>query len=69
MVEVFVTNVEEDTHANRLVSVLSQSWPDTRITFDLDDCDRILRVEGNNISSGGIITMIESFGWSCKVLE
>lgn len=69
MVEVFVTNVDEETHANRLVSVLSESLPNSRITFDLDDCDRILRVEGNNIAPGGIISMIESHGWSCRVLE
>ena len=69
MVEVFVTNVEEETHANRLVSVLSESLPNSRITFDLEDCDRILRVEGNDISPCSIISMIESHGWSCRVLE
>lgn len=69
MVEVFVTNVEGEVNATSLVSVMLKSLPNSRITFDLDDCDRILRVEGENISQGGIISMIESHGWTCRVLE
>ncbi len=49
MIEVFKTNVQEDEQAERLIKALSDYFPNSRITFDLEDCDRILRVAGDNV--------------------
>ena len=46
MVEVFKTNVYEPCQSIMLVRILYNYFPDHRINFDLEDCDRILRVEG-----------------------
>ncbi len=45
MVEIFKTTVEEVSKANIIVGKLLQKFPTYRINFDLNDHDRILRVE------------------------
>lgn len=69
MVEVFKTNVEEAVHAEKLVALLLQHFPDGRINFDLDDCDRVLRVEKMHIQPEQIIELVAAQGYECWVLE
>lgn len=45
MVEVYSTNVKEHFQANFAINQLQKLFPNYVITFDLEDCDRILRVE------------------------
>ncbi len=68
MVEVFKTNVQESTHANQLLAVLTTIYPASRINFDLDDCDKILRVKGEYIQVQKIIQLLEDKGYQCEVL-
>ena len=49
MIEVFKTNVQEFSEAQKLVALLRKHFPNSKINFDLDDCDKVLRVEGNNL--------------------
>ncbi len=69
IVEVFKTNVWEDEPARRLVTKLLAHFPKHKINFDLQDCDKILRVEGEQISSNKIIEVINKNGYQCEVLE
>jgi hypothetical protein len=68
MVEVFKTNVEELKASKQIIQVLLAQFPSHKINFDLSDCDRILRVEGKNISPDRIIELIHSTGFCCEVL-
>ncbi|WP_456866015.1 hypothetical protein [Galbibacter sp. BG1] len=34
--------------ANQIVSDLNQLYSDYQINFDLEDCDKVLRIESNN---------------------
>ena len=68
MVEIFKTDVQKEHQANLLLSLLSQSYPAFSINFDLDDCDKILRVEGNDIMPNKIIQLLKSKGHECEVL-
>ena len=68
-VEVFKTNVESDLSAMDIVRSLHQLFPSLRINFDLDDCDRILRVQGINICAKSIAEVLEWKGFECEVLE
>ena len=52
-----------------LLSVLSEEFPSFKINFDLSDCDRILRVEGENINALPIMLLVKSQGFNCEVLE
>lgn len=69
MIEVFKTNVQEKTDAGRLIALLTEQFPCCRINFDLWDCDKILRVEGNDFKTNRIIEILESSGFSCSILE
>jgi hypothetical protein len=69
MVEVFRTNVRQKRQAKVLLNVLSRQFPLFRINFDLDDCDKILRVEGENISQEKITELIAENGYQCEILE
>lgn len=69
MVEVFKTNIQERKQAAFLFEMLARQFPLFKINFDLDDCDRILRVEGEEVSNQQIISIINKVGYQCQPLE
>jgi hypothetical protein len=69
MVEVFKTNVQKKAESKMLLSMLSDRFPFFKINFDLTDCDKILRVEGENIEPIRIITLVNENGFECEILE
>jgi hypothetical protein len=71
-VEVFITNVQEVAHANYIIAALREIFPDYSITFDLDDCDRVLRVQSekiDKIKSKEIIRLLNSKNFRCEILK
>ncbi|MDB5136840.1 MAG: hypothetical protein JWP37_3443 [Mucilaginibacter sp.] len=68
MVEVFKTNVRRRGQAILLLNILSRQFPLLRINFDLDDCDKILRVEGEDISQEKIAELVTENGYNCEIL-
>lgn len=68
MVEVFKTNVQEVAASKMLIQKLFERFQADRISFDLEDCDKVLRVEGANFSPDDIIESVRSFGYSCEIL-
>lgn len=68
-VAVFKTNVTCEKEAQFVCSVLSAALPDTKINFDLDDCDNILRVEGVDFSSKAVQELVQSLNYLCEKLE
>lgn len=69
MIEVFKTNVKSKTSAKKICSDLIAILPDSKINFDLEDCDKILRIESSLISSCKIIDVLKNRGFLCKVLK
>ena len=69
MVEVFKTNVRKVSQAKKLVALLFEQYPGSRINFDLNDCDKILRIEGDNFEVQHIIRFVTENGFMCDVLE
>ncbi len=69
MIEVFKTNVQEISQANKLISLLLQHFPNSRINFDLHDCNKILRVKGENFVPEKVMMLVKENGFSCDVLE
>jgi hypothetical protein len=59
MVEVFKTNVQKKAQGKMLLSILSETFPSLKINFDLSDCDKVLRVEGDNMEALRIMTLIK----------
>ena len=68
MVEVFKTTVQHPERAEQLASILRDQFAFSKINFDLEDCDKILRVEGNTICVDTIIEILSTRGIECEVL-
>ena len=69
MVEIFKTNVKKKKRSEKLVSLLSMKYPDLKINFDLEDCDKILRIEGESFCPTRITKKMNKLGHKCLVLE
>jgi len=69
MVEVFKTNVQEIEHAAQLIAMLQQHFPGSKINFDLDDCDKVLRIEGTNFITDHVMLFLKANGFHCNVLD
>jgi len=68
MIEIFKTDVQQPGTANLLIAKLMLLFPGSRVSFDLDDCDRVLRVEGPNICCEKIARLLNASGYSCQEL-
>jgi hypothetical protein len=68
IVEVFKTDVENCKEA-WLLMVLYKQFPGFTINFDLEDCDRILRVQGENVSTERVIQLLNEHDCFCEPLE
>lgn len=68
-VEVFKTDVEDEVNAREIIQTLVRRFPGSRVNFDLQDCDRVLRVEGTDLCSESIILLMNESGFSCTILE
>jgi len=69
MVEVFSTNVDDAENADMLISMITEYFPACSINFDLDDCDKILRVEGSNFRPAKIVSLVKLHGYHCNILD
>ena len=69
MVEVFKTNVQRKTQSKMLLSILSEAFPSFKINFDLSDCDKVLRVEGDHMEALRIMMLVKEYGFNCEVLD
>lgn len=70
IVEVFKTNIENPLAAQNLLVLLKDLFPDYKICFDLEDCDKILRVAAKeSISSEEIINCIMSNNFEIEILQ
>lgn len=69
-VEVFKTNVTQKPNAEKIVEHLLAVFPDASVNFDLEDCDRILRVEMNTLPDAvQIMKLVHAAGFTCEVLN
>jgi hypothetical protein len=69
MVEVFKTNVQKKAQSKMLLSALTETFPLFKINFDLSDCDKVLRVEGDDIKALRIMILVKEYGFNCEVLD
>ena len=71
IVEVFKTNVNYLLDAELLVRQIESSFPAYSASFDLEDCDRILRVESRSgvLKNEFIIDILKYNNFSAEVLN
>lgn len=69
MVEVFKTDIYDAKRSMIIIGKLLECFPQNKINFDLEDSDKILRVEGNTIVPEKIIQMLREEGHVCEILD
>lgn len=67
-VEIFRTNILDPGQAEHIVATLRHSFPEWRVNVDLDDCDKILRVEGLEIVSPEVENLVRKLGYDCTII-
>ncbi len=70
MVEVFQTTINNQQQSEAIAQAIRREFPDYHVNFDLEDCDKILRVahEKSQIVAQKLIQIVESFGVEAAVL-
>lgn len=70
MVEVFKTNVNKRHQASMLLDAIHKAFGNHKANFDLDDCDRILRVQCDNgtLCAKSLINFLNELGYRAEVL-
>lgn len=70
MIEVFKTNVNKPAQAEQLVQLIQQTFAGYNANFDLEDCDRILRIKSRTlINSDEVIRLLSRMDISVSVLD
>ena len=69
MVESFKTNVQKKAQSKMLLCILSEAFPSFKINFDLSDCDKVLRVEGEIMEPLRIMILVKEYGFECEILD
>lgn len=70
MVEVFRTNIDTESKADCILERLQGAFPHSKINFDLEDCDNILRMETKDcdIDTNAVIALVMDLGHEIEVL-
>jgi len=68
-VAVFKTDVSDHKKAALLIRMLKRSVASSRITFDLEDCDKVLRIEQGLPFVHKVVKTLERYGSTCSLLE
>ena len=76
MVEVFITDIQNEVQAKRTSSSIQNENIDLKINFDVNETDllfpcghTILRIEGNKFNSDEIMETVRNQGFHCEILE
>lgn len=70
MIEVFKTNVVDQDDAIMLIDQINENFADYIASFDLEDCDKILRVKSTvaQVQSSLLINLLSTSGFHAEVL-
>ncbi|WP_433835564.1 hypothetical protein [Flavobacterium anhuiense] len=68
-VEIFKTNIQKESDCDYVIAVIQNQFPDYKINFDLEDCDKILRIEGVDLQYDNIVSHVCDLGYTCVRLE
>lgn len=70
VVEVFKTNIQNKTQAKAIVNILKNEFPKYKINIDLEDCDKVLRVEcdHNIVAVESILNLVQNYNINIEIL-
>lgn len=69
-VKVYKTNVDTRSKAEAILDLIREDIPGSSPSFDLDDCDKVLRVEhtSNSLNGNRIVGIVTNFGYEIETL-
>lgn len=67
-IRVYKTNVDDHSKAELIKETIHRHFPGSDISFDLEDCDRVLRVANSveEVDDNNIRTILEMFGFEIE---
>jgi hypothetical protein len=70
MIEVFATNIDTDRKAKKVLNQIKKTFPYYMANFDLEDCDKILRIETQQtmIDTQSIIQLVNEMNSEASLL-
>lgn len=71
MTDIFIykTNVSTQRHVQQVRALFERVLSIKRWTFDLEDCDKVLRIEANGLRPETIANLLANAGIFCEPLE
>lgn len=70
MIEIYKTNVKTKAQSNRVIQQLNNRFSGATVNFDLQDCDKILRVSGiAACDTVNVVWTVRQLGYFCEILE
>lgn len=69
MIYVFRTSVKTKKDIGKLTPFLNKLCKQAKWNFDLDDCDKILRIDGQTGIAPSVIKLLQDTGFDCEELQ
>jgi hypothetical protein len=69
MIHVFKTSVISEKQVRQVEPFLKTLMSNEEWNFDLEDCDKILRVETEKVTHETVIALLKSQGFECTELS
>lgn len=69
-IAVYKTDVTDRSKAKTIVDAIHRQCPDCEASFDLEDCDKVLRVESKNgkVEESEIRDIFKNYGYQLESL-
>lgn len=69
MIEVFKSNIKKKKQAKKFKKECLNTYPNYLINFDLEDRDKIIRIEGESLDIFGILDIAQRLNVLLQILE
>ncbi|UYQ94288.1 hypothetical protein MKQ68_04175 [Chitinophaga horti] len=69
MIGIFKTNIDSPHDKNQVLQALTAKFNATACTVDLEDCDKVLRIECLPMPESHIADFVQQLGFHCSPLE
>jgi hypothetical protein len=71
MIEIFKTDVRQKSAGKQILMAIKREFPGVVATFDLEDCDHVLRVVGAwaPVPTDSVIALVKKHGFECELLH
>ena len=66
---VFKTNVTSKKKVSKISPLLTSVPTIKQWSFDLDDCDKVLRVVATELNTGFVESLLQAAGFKCQMLD